>query len=254
MDTKDILLELRTKKGLSQEELAEKLFVTRQAVSRWENGETTPNTETLKLLSKLFDVSINTLLGSPRELICQCCGMPLEDSNISKEKDGIFNEDYCKWCYAEGEYMYHDMDDLIDVCVGHMANEQFTAEQVRAYMKDMLPKLDYWKKYKNLGGAEKFDEFKKQLIDEINALNIEGMPKVEKLNALVGGYINLEYRLPNGKIVKFLDDNATYLGNQLECEFGGDRCFGIAANMDFILVCTYEENGENPELVVYKKR
>lgn len=254
MDTKDILLELRTKKGLSQEELAEKLFVTRQAVSRWENGETTPNTETLKLLSKLFDVSINTLLGSPRQLICQCCGMPLEDSNISKEKDGIFNEEYCKWCYAEGEYMYHDMDDLIDVCVGHMANEQFTPEQVRAYMKDMLPKLDYWKKCKNLGGAEKFDEFKKQLIDEINALNIEGMPKVEKLNALVGGYINLEYRLPNGKTVKFLDDSATYLGNQLECEFGGDRCFGIAANMDFILVCTYEENGENPELVIYKKR
>ena len=78
--------------------------------------------------------------------------------------------------------------------------------------------------------------------------------KVEKLNALVGGYINLEYRLPNGQTVKFLDDNATYLGNQLECEFGGDRCFGIAANMDFLLVCTYEENGENPELVVYKKR
>ncbi len=254
METKDILLELRTKKGLSQEELAEKIFVTRQAVSRWENGETTPNTETLKLLSKLFDVSINTLLGSPRQLICQCCGMPLEDSNISKEKDGIFNEDYCKWCYAEGEYMYHDMDDLIDVCVGHMANEQFTPEQVRAYMKDMLPKLDYWKKYKNLGGAEKFEAFKCKLIEEINALNIEGMPEVEKLNALVGGYVNLEYRLPNGKAVKFLDDNATYLGNQLECEFGGDRCFGIVANMDFILVCTYEKNGENPELVIYKKR
>ena len=254
MESKDIILELRTKKGMSQEELAEKVFVTRQAVSRWENGETTPNTETLKLLSKLFDVSINTLLGSPRQLICQCCGMPLEDVNISKEKDGIFNEEYCKWCYADGEYMYHDMDDLIDVCVGHMANEQFTPEQVRAYMKDMLPKLDYWKKYKHLDGAEKFEEFKQQLISEFNDLHIDGMPKVEKLNALVGGYINLEYRLPNGQTVKFLDDNATYLGNQLECEFGGDRCFGIAANMDFLLVCTYEENGENPELVMYKKR
>ena len=254
MNTKDIIFELRTKRGLSQDELAERVFVTRQAVSRWENGETTPNTETLKLLSKLFDVSINTLLGSPRELICQCCGMPLEDASISKEPDGFFNEEYCKWCYADGEYMYHDMDDLIDVCVGHMANDQFTPEQVRAYMKDMLPKLDYWKRYTNLAGAEKFAEFKQQLMDEINALHIEGMPKVEKLNALVGGYINLEYRLPNGKLVKFLDDGTTYLGNQLECEFGGNRCFGIAANMDFILVCTYEENGENPELVVYKKR
>ena len=180
--------------------------------------------------------------------------MPLEDSNTSREKDGFFNEEYCKWCYADGEYMYHNMDDLIEVCVQNMANEHFSSEQARAYMKDMLPKLDYWKKYKYLGGAEKFEEFKRQLINEFNELHIEGMPKVEKLNALVGGYINLEYRLPNGQTVKFLDDNATYLGNQLECEFGGDRCFGIAANMEFLLVCTYEENGENPELVIYKKR
>jgi len=254
METKDIILELRNKAGLSQDELAEKVFVTRQAVSRWENGETTPGTETLKLLSKLFDVSINTILGSPRQLICQCCGMPLEDASISKEPDGVFNEEYCKWCYADGEYMYHDMDELIDVCVNNMATDDFTPEQVRAYMKDMLPKLDYWKQYKNLAGAEEFDQFKKQLMEEINALHIDGMPKVESLNALVGGYINLEYRLPNGKMVKFLDDGATYLGTQLECEFGGNRCFGIAANMEFILVCTYEEDGANPELVVYKKR
>ena len=91
-------------------------------------------------------------------------------------------------------------------------------------------------------------------MDELNALGIEGMPKVESLNALVGRFVNLEYRLPNGKMVKFLDDEATYLGNQLECEFGGERCFGVVANMDFLLVCTYKENGADPELVVYKKR
>ena len=222
METKDIILQLRTKKGFSQEELAEKVFVTRQAVSRWENGETVPNTETLKLLSKLFDVSINTLLGSPRQLVCQCCGMPLEDESISREKDGIFNEEYCKWCYADGEYMYHNMDDLIEVCVGHMANEQFTGEQVRAYLADMLPKLRYWKEQKNLAGAEAFEAFKQELIDEINALNVAGMPKLEKLNALVGGYVNLGYTLPNGSTVKFLNDNATYLGNQLESEVATD--------------------------------
>ena len=68
METKNIILKLRMQKGLSQDELAEKIMVTRQAVSRWENGETVPNTETLKLLSKEFDVSINTLLGEPRKL------------------------------------------------------------------------------------------------------------------------------------------------------------------------------------------
>ena len=50
MEPKEILLELRTRRGLSQEQLAEQVHVTRQAVSRWETGETVPNTETLKLL------------------------------------------------------------------------------------------------------------------------------------------------------------------------------------------------------------
>jgi len=135
-----------------------------------------------------------------------------------------------------------------------MASDEHSEEEARAYLKEILPKLDYWKRYEELGGNKAFEEFKRLLIEEINTLNIEGMPKLTKLNALVGSYINLEYRLPNGRTVKYLDDNATYLGNQLECEFGEDRCFGIAANMDFIMVSTYEKNGENPELVIYKKR
>ena len=51
METKNIILKLRTERGLSQDELADKIMVTRQAVSRWENGDTIPNTDTLKLLS-----------------------------------------------------------------------------------------------------------------------------------------------------------------------------------------------------------
>lgn len=254
MNTKDILFELRTKSGLSQDELAEKLFVTRQAVSRWENGETVPNTETLKLLSNLFGVSINTLLGAPNKLICQCCGMPLEDEIIGRNRDGSLNESYCRWCYADGTYTYSDMDDLIDVCVGHMAKDGFSEEEARAYLRQRLPQLDYWKRYEELSDDGQFEQFKQQLMDEINALRIEGMPKVEKLNALVGKYVNLSYRLPNGKTVQFLDDGTTYLGNQLESAFGGERCFGVLANMDFILVCTYEKDGDNPELVLYKKR
>ena len=146
METKNVLLALRTEKGLSQDELAEKLFVTRQAVSRWENGETTPNVETLKLLSKFFDVSINTLLGTPRQLICQCCGMPLEDATLSREPDGSFNEDYCKWCYADGEFKYSSKEQLIDFCVAHMASEQWPAGQVRAHMEAVVPQLAHWKK------------------------------------------------------------------------------------------------------------
>ena len=254
MNTKDIILELRTKSGLSQDELAEKVFVTRQAVSRWENGETVPNTDTLKLLSELFQVSINTLLGAPRQLICQCCGMPLEDGIIGRNKDGSLNEDYCKWCYADGTYTYSNMDDLIEVCIPHLEKEGFTAEQARAHMKQTLPGLDYWKRYAELSDGGQFEAFKRKLMDEINGLHIEGLPRVTKLNALVGQFVNLAYPLPSGFPVKFLDDRTTYLGNQLESEFGGDRCFGVLANMDFILVCTYGEGGSDPELVLYKKR
>ena len=146
METKEILQELRKKHGLTQDELAEKVFVTRQAVSRWESGDTTPNVDTLKLLSRLYDVSINTLLGSPRQLICQCCGMPLDDSTTSREPGGEFNEDYCKWCYAGGEFAYKDEKTLIDFLVQHMSSDQFPPEQARAYFETQIPQLRHWKK------------------------------------------------------------------------------------------------------------
>ena len=145
METKDVLLRLRTEKKMTQDELAEKVFVTRQAVSRWEKGETTPNVETLKLLSGVFDVSINTLLGSPRQLICQCCGMPLEDSVLSREPDGSLNEEYCKWCYTEGKFAYSSLEELLDFLEGTMSNESWTPEQVRTYLQGYLPQLKHWK-------------------------------------------------------------------------------------------------------------
>ncbi len=147
METKEIILNLRTKNGLSQEQLAEKVYVTRQAVSRWENGDTVPNIDTLKLLSGLFDVSINTLLGSPRQLLCQCCGMPMDDTVISKEINGTFNEEYCKWCYSEGNFAYTSMDTLISFCTQHLSNENCSPEQIRAHMEKLLPTLNYWKKH-----------------------------------------------------------------------------------------------------------
>ena len=209
MQTKDILQTLRTQHGLSQDELAEKVYVTRQAVSRWETGETTPNTDTLKLLAALFDVSIDTLLGEPRSVICHHCGMTLQESVIPNASN------VCPHC-------------------GDAA--------------------DYWARYVQIGGEDAFAAFKAQLMDELNALQIDGMPPVEELNALPGSFVNIAYRLPNGQCVPFLDDSATYLGNQLPCLFDDSRCFGVVANMEFLLVCTYGENGANPELLIYKKR
>ena len=77
-------------------------------------------------------------------------------------------------------------------------------------------------KYINMGGEEQFQEFKQKLMTEFNQLNIPGMPVVRELYALVGSFVNLEYTLPGGEKVRFLDDSSIYLGNQLECELGGD--------------------------------
>ena len=166
METKDVVFELRNKKGLSQEELAKHLHVTRQAVSRWENGETIPNTETLKLLSKEFNVTINTLLGSPKKLICQCCGMPLDDEIVGYDKDGFLNEDYCKWCYADGNYTYSNMDDLVEVCVKHLVCEGFDEEQAKLHMQQTLPTLKYWKHHNELND-NKFEELKNKIVSNL---------------------------------------------------------------------------------------
>ena len=146
METREILKNLREKNHLTQDQLAERVMVSRQAVSRWENGETQPNTDTLKLLSREFDVSINTLLGTPRKLICQCCGMPLsEDSMVSREKDGSFNEDYCKWCYTDGSFVYDSKEKLLDFLISHMPNPENVPEEVRrSQYEQYLSQLKHW--------------------------------------------------------------------------------------------------------------
>ncbi len=147
MEVQEILKKLREKNNLTQEEMANRVNVTRQAVSRWENGETQPNPEMLKVLSREFDVSINTLLGSPRQLYCQCCGMPLsEDSMISRERDNSFNEEYCKWCYTGGEFVYTTKESLIDFLMQHMPNPQNQSEsERRQFFNTMLSGLKRWK-------------------------------------------------------------------------------------------------------------
>ena len=147
MEVKEVLKNLREKNGLTQDQMAQRVNVTRQAVSRWETGETQPNPDLLKILSREFNVSINTLLASPRTLFCQCCGMPLtEDGMISRETDGSFNEDYCKWCYTDGNFVYKSKDTLLDFLVKEMPNPgNKSADERRAFFDSQLSQLKHWK-------------------------------------------------------------------------------------------------------------
>ena len=73
--------------------------------------------------------------------------MPLtDDGQLSRETDGSFNEEYCKWCYADGKFAYKDMDQLLEFLVEHMSGENFPPEQARAYFAAALPKLKHWSK------------------------------------------------------------------------------------------------------------
>ena len=94
---------------------------------------------------------------------------------------------------------------------------------------------------------------REQMMAEINALAIAGMPPVTGLNALLGRYANSEYALPGGQKARLLDDNAVYLGNVLPSA-DGTRLYGVVGNADFLAVSAFAADGGDAELLMYRKR
>lgn len=152
METKDAILELRKRLDMSQDEFAAKLFVTRQAVSRWENGDTIPNTDTLKLIAKTFNMSVDQLLGYPAGL-CQSCGMALEhDSDKGTEQDGSKSEEFCAFCYQQGKFTQDiTMEEIIELNLrdldewNKVAGLQLTEQEARIQLREFLPTLKRWR-------------------------------------------------------------------------------------------------------------
>ncbi len=79
MEFNEKLQELRKQKGLTQEELAELLYVSRTAISKWESGRGYPNIDSLKAIAKFFSVSLDDLLSSDAILTI------VEEENKEKE-------------------------------------------------------------------------------------------------------------------------------------------------------------------------
>ncbi|MGL5436919.1 MAG: zinc ribbon domain-containing protein [Lachnospiraceae bacterium] len=152
MELRDVILELRKGLGLSQDDFAQKLLVTRQAVSRWENGDTIPNVDTIKLIAKTFEISVDYLLGHPARQ-CQSCGMILDkDSDKGTESDGCKSEEYCAFCYQKGNFA-HDitMEEMIEDNLRDLdkwnesAGLQVTEQEARAQLMEFLPTLKRWR-------------------------------------------------------------------------------------------------------------
>ena len=122
MNLADKIIKIREESGLSQSEFAKKLHVTRQAVSRWECGETTPTIDTLRAIAVLFEIDANELLGVD-PLLCQSCATHMKIETLGTNGDKSASVDFCKYCLEDGKFLYD------------MTFDEFMAEWNEEYLK-----------------------------------------------------------------------------------------------------------------------
>jgi transcriptional regulator with XRE-family HTH domain len=136
MALQEVIVEIRERNGLSQEDMAKKLFVTRQAISRWENGETSPTIETLKAISEAFDVDAATLLGLPEVPICQSCAMPIQSfDDVGTNADDTVTTEYCTHCYKDGAFTHNrTVEEMVESNLRFL--DEFNAQNGTAYSED----------------------------------------------------------------------------------------------------------------------
>lgn len=152
MEFAKALAEARKEQGLTQDQLAAKVYVTRQAVSRWETGESTPGIDMRKLLASSLGVPVTQLLDLPSDPVCQCCGTPFSVDNMPKgtEADGAENPDYCKWCYEDGCFTSSGLDELIERNAPYlMSATGYSKDEAVSFLGALLPNLKRWRETRN---------------------------------------------------------------------------------------------------------
>ena len=143
----------RKRVGYTQEQLAAKVFVTRQAVSRWENGDSEPSIDMRKLIASVLDIPVADLLELPDGPVCQCCGTPFDVPNmpLGTNADGTQNPDYCGWCYSDGKFTSSGLDDLIEKNVPYLMDATgYSQEEAVSFMGALMPTLKRWRKVENV--------------------------------------------------------------------------------------------------------
>lgn len=168
----ETLINLRKSRGLTQEELAAKLYVTRQAVSRWERDEVAPGIDMLKLIAVTLDEPIVHLLDMPEHL-CESCGMILTPDDYGTNAAGREDEHFCKWCYEQGAYTYETtMEAMIEDCAPRLAeNTGITRDEAVSLMGAVLPHLKRWSAVhanEQRYGAEARERYSSEAVDAAN--------------------------------------------------------------------------------------
>ena len=169
----DKLIVLRHTHNLTQEELATKLYVTRQAVSRWERGEVTSGIDMLKLIAAVTGEPLPHLLEMP-EHYCKSCGMYLfNPEEFGTDATCHKTDHYCKWCYDRGHYTYETtMEAMIEDCAPRLAESTgMTLDEAVSLMGAVLPQLERWhavREIEQLYGAEARERYGDAAVDAIN--------------------------------------------------------------------------------------
>lgn len=147
MSFRESLIEARERNGMTQQELAEKLYVTRQAISRWENGETEPGIDMRKLIANVLQMPIAQLFDLDISDLCQCCGTPFTVPNMphGTEADGAENVEYCKWCYENGNFTYRSEEELIERTAPYlMEATDMSRDEAVSFLGALIPQLKHW--------------------------------------------------------------------------------------------------------------
>ena len=147
------IMKIRKENGLTQKDFADKLFVTRQAVSRWENDDTTPAMDTLKTIAELFKIDANSFFGLSEAPICQSCSMPLQKlDEIGKNADNTANPEFCIHCFNDGKYTHNrTLDEMVEFNLKFLNhfnaqnNTNYTENEARTILKGHLAALKRWK-------------------------------------------------------------------------------------------------------------
>ena len=126
MSIGQVIKVVREERGLTQSQFAHELFVTQQALSRWEKGTADPNNG-----------------------FCQSCAMPFyRPEDHGTEPDGTRSGDYCNYCYDDGVFLqdYANSDELVAACAPMMAEScHISVEQAEDCMSALLPNLKRWR-------------------------------------------------------------------------------------------------------------
>ena len=99
MEFNNKLYELRKQKGFSQEELANRLNVSRQTISKWEVGESTPDMEKLAAISDLFEVSLDELVKGEEPKLAEPSEQIVKSELYSDIKEQVLTVDNKKKAY-----------------------------------------------------------------------------------------------------------------------------------------------------------